>query len=185
MASQVNTRWGLKTTDRQLKKIGRDNLAQYLIEQAEKAIAEVDLIGRAGVPGPTTGACSSIVRLGRATSSRSSSTRPDLDGEGSPTRSRRLLHGKVLDVYRQKEIEFPVKVAMARFMADAATAAPAGPALRPRRPVPLVPAALPPRRALTEEEFPHPVAGQAAGDAARGQPQAVYPQATRRRSTTG
>src|SRR5262249_44726548 len=34
LAHQVNTRWGLKTTDRQLKQLGRDNLAQFLTEQA-------------------------------------------------------------------------------------------------------------------------------------------------------
>src|SRR5205823_6748439 len=43
MAHSVNTRWGLKTTDRQLKQLGRDNLSQYLIEQAEQAVADVDL----------------------------------------------------------------------------------------------------------------------------------------------
>src|SRR5262249_29174302 len=31
MSNQVNKRWGLKTTDRQLKQIGRDELAQHLI----------------------------------------------------------------------------------------------------------------------------------------------------------
>src|SRR5262249_3023979 len=45
MANQVNKRWSLKTTDRQLKQIGRDELAQHLIEDAEKSIAEVDLTG--------------------------------------------------------------------------------------------------------------------------------------------
>src|SRR5262249_20269139 len=35
-----------------------------------------------------------------------------------PDEIKRLLHSKVLDLYHQKEAEFPVKVAMARFMAD-------------------------------------------------------------------
>ncbi len=43
MAGRVNTLWGLKFTDRQLKQIGRDDLAGVIMEQAEKAVAEVDL----------------------------------------------------------------------------------------------------------------------------------------------
>src|SRR5262249_37144308 len=48
MAHQVNTRWGLKLNDRELKRIGRDNVAQHLTELAEKAIGDVDL--SAGAP---------------------------------------------------------------------------------------------------------------------------------------
>src|SRR5262249_62162813 len=33
LAGQVNKRWELKTTDRQLKQIGRDSLAEFLTEQ--------------------------------------------------------------------------------------------------------------------------------------------------------
>src|SRR5207244_1048550 len=43
LSHTVNTRWGLKTTDRALKQVGKDNLSQHLIEQAEAAVAEVDL----------------------------------------------------------------------------------------------------------------------------------------------
>jgi preprotein translocase subunit SecA len=45
MANAVNTRWSLKTTDHQLKQVGRDKLEQFLIEQAEKSVSEVDLSG--------------------------------------------------------------------------------------------------------------------------------------------
>src|SRR5206468_1525084 len=45
LAGRVNNRYGLKTTDRDLKKIGRDNLAAHLAELAEKSLASVDLSG--------------------------------------------------------------------------------------------------------------------------------------------
>src|SRR5204863_2733165 len=48
MAHQVNTRWGLKLNDRELKKIGRENLPQNLTEFAEQAVNAVDL--SAGAP---------------------------------------------------------------------------------------------------------------------------------------
>src|SRR5262249_5381021 len=38
--------------------------------------------------------------------------------EKAPDEIKSLLHGKVMELYHQKEIEFPVKVAMARFMAE-------------------------------------------------------------------
>ena len=51
MAGRVNTLWSLKFTDRQLKQIGRDDLAGVIMEQAEKAVAEVDLTRGASVFG--------------------------------------------------------------------------------------------------------------------------------------
>src|SRR5262249_32957511 len=43
LSGTVNARWGLKTTDRQLKQLGKDKLAEYLIPEAEKALAAVEL----------------------------------------------------------------------------------------------------------------------------------------------
>ena len=65
-----------------------------------------------------------------------------------------------MELYRQKEIEFPVRVAMARFMADQQAAAPARPALQPRGPVPLGGHALSGRlrERLERGGLPHPVA---------------------------
>lgn len=42
-AKFMNASWGLNLQARDLKKIGRDNLAEYLIEQAHKAIRTIDL----------------------------------------------------------------------------------------------------------------------------------------------
>ncbi len=43
LAKFANTRWGLNLRDRDLKKIGRDDVAEFLIEEAHKAIDRVDL----------------------------------------------------------------------------------------------------------------------------------------------
>jgi preprotein translocase subunit SecA len=123
MASQANNRWGLKLTDRELKKVGRDNLAQFLTEQAEKAIAEVDLSGGQAFLADTWGVHSIVdwvrnkfgIKLDLA----------QLEGQ-DPDEILALVRGQVLGVYRQREIEFPVKVAMARYMSDRGHSGPAG-----------------------------------------------------------
>jgi preprotein translocase subunit SecA len=43
MAKLAETKWGAKIKDRDLKKIGRDNVAEYLLDIARKAIQAVDL----------------------------------------------------------------------------------------------------------------------------------------------
>jgi preprotein translocase subunit SecA len=117
LANQANTRWGLKTTDRQLKQMGKDNLAQYLMEEAEKAVAAIDLTeGRAFLE-PDWGlrSTSDWARL----KFQIKLPLEMLEGK-TPEAIKSLLHTKVMELYRQKEIEFPVKLAMARFMADRA-----------------------------------------------------------------
>jgi preprotein translocase subunit SecA len=52
-------------------------------------------------------------------------TLEELDGK-TAEEIKPLLHGKVMELYHQKEVEFPVKVAMARFMADQRQAAQGG-----------------------------------------------------------
>ena len=43
LATFAQTRWGLKVTDRDLKKWGRDHVAEHLIDQAREAIHRLDL----------------------------------------------------------------------------------------------------------------------------------------------
>jgi preprotein translocase subunit SecA len=43
MAKLAETKWGIKVHDRELKKIGRDNVGEYLLDMARKAIQAVDL----------------------------------------------------------------------------------------------------------------------------------------------
>src|SRR5205823_14164713 len=115
LSHQMNTRYGLSTNDRQLKQLGKDNVAQYLIDQAEKAVAAIDLSGGRAYLEPEWGlrSVSDWARL-KFQIKLEPTDLPDKSGE----EIRALLHGKVMDLYRQREMDFPVKVAIARFMAE-------------------------------------------------------------------
>jgi preprotein translocase subunit SecA len=115
LSHQANTRYGLSTNDRQLKQIGKDDLGQYLIDEAEKAIERVDLSEGRSYLEPDWG-LRSICDWARL-KFQIKMTPAELSELG-PEEIKARLHAKVLELYRQKEIEFPVKVAMARFMAE-------------------------------------------------------------------
>jgi len=123
MAHFVHTRWGLKYNDRQLKQIGRDNLAQQLIEEAEKTVADVELAAGQEFLEANWG-LRSICDWARH-KFQMDLTPDQLEGKEADA-IKELLHAKMLEIYRQKEIEFPVKVGMARFMADRAQQAAGG-----------------------------------------------------------
>src|SRR5262249_27247887 len=42
LSKWANARWGLNTNDRELKKIGRDGVSDYLLERAQEAIERAD-----------------------------------------------------------------------------------------------------------------------------------------------
>jgi preprotein translocase subunit SecA len=123
MANQVNTRWGLKTTDRQLKQVGRDNLAQFLTDLAEKSLAAVDLGKGAAYLEADWGRkslCDWVYHKFQIKLDPAGLADKDAGAIGE------LIVQEVRKVYRQKELEFPVKIGMARFMSDRQHAAPAG-----------------------------------------------------------
>jgi preprotein translocase subunit SecA len=115
LANQVNKRWGLKTSDRQLKQLGKDNLIEFLTAEAGKAIDEVDLSGGRDFLADDWGLRSVCdwarlkfgIRL----------TPEELSGK-SEEDIKAILHRNIMALYRQKEIEFPVRVAMAQFMSE-------------------------------------------------------------------
>jgi preprotein translocase subunit SecA len=123
LAGQVGKRYGIKTTDRQLKQIGKDDLAQHLIDQAEKTVADVDLSGGQALLGEDWGRRSlcdwARVKFGLKID-------PEALKDKSEIQVREFLHEQVLENYRQKETEFPIKVGMARFMAEKASPMPGG-----------------------------------------------------------
>ncbi|HZU37892.1 MAG TPA: SEC-C metal-binding domain-containing protein, partial [Gemmataceae bacterium] len=115
MSQLANTRWGLKTTDRQLKQIGRDEISTFLIEQAEASINAVDLSEGAVFLEDDWG-LRSIADWARL----KFGIRLDVEQlkDQQPDAIQALLHKKFTALYQQKEIEFPVRVGMARFMSD-------------------------------------------------------------------
>jgi preprotein translocase subunit SecA len=119
LSDAANKRWGLKTTDRQFRQMGKDDLSTYLIAEAEKAVAAVDLSGGAAFLDAKWG-LKSLSDWARAKFGLK--LEPTDLGEKNGAELHTMIHKQVMALYRQKEIEFPVKVGMARFMAERAGA---------------------------------------------------------------
>ncbi|MGH7224899.1 MAG: preprotein translocase subunit SecA, partial [Gemmataceae bacterium] len=115
LSNQVNARWSLKTNDRQLRQIGKDNMADYLREQANKCIAETDLNEGHAFLEPSWGV-RSLCDWARLKFQTKLSPQ-ELAGKDE-AELKKVLHDAVRTLYRQREIEFPVRTAMARFMSD-------------------------------------------------------------------
>jgi preprotein translocase subunit SecA len=122
MAERVNKMWGLKATDRQLKKIGRDDVSEFLIKEASKVVDEIDLSKGRVYLEPDWGIrelCSWLERKFEV------KIKPEqIDPERPQEELRQMLVEEVRKLYHVKEVEFPVTVAMARFMSDRGGAGP-------------------------------------------------------------
>lgn len=117
MAHAANTRWGLKLTDRQLKQLGRDKLAQHIIELAEAWLLKVDLSAGKEFLEPGWG-LRSLCDWARLKFQLN--VKPDsLEGKGAAEITE-ILAQRVREIYKQKETELPVKAAMHQFMAEKA-----------------------------------------------------------------
>jgi len=118
MARLVNAKYGLKFKDADLKKVGRDNLSQFLVEHATRAFNDVELSEGARFLDRAWGVSSlcdwtnNKFRIGLT---------PELVGTKDETEAKALILEKVQAAYREKEIQFPVQVAMSSFMAEKAT----------------------------------------------------------------
>jgi preprotein translocase subunit SecA len=115
MANAMNSRYGLKLTDRQLKQIGRDNLSQYLIAEAEKSLAGIDLAAGEPYLKPDWGLRS---ECDWARIKFQVKVDPSQLAEKPAAVLKELLLTQIKGLYHQKEIEFPVQLGMARFMSD-------------------------------------------------------------------
>jgi preprotein translocase subunit SecA len=123
LANMVNSRWGLKTTDRQLKQLGKDNLVEYLTAEANKAIEALDL--SEGKPFlESDWGLRSLCDWARLKFQIKLSAE-ELTGKGEGD-IRALLKARVLELYHQKEVEFPVTVAMSQYMSDRHPGGPSG-----------------------------------------------------------
>jgi preprotein translocase subunit SecA len=117
LSDAVNKRWGLKTTDRQFRQMGKESLSTYIIAEAEKTVAAVDLSAGEAFLDASWG-LKSLADWARAKFGLKID--PAELTEKSTADLHTLIHRQVMALYRQKEIEFPVKVGMARFMAEKA-----------------------------------------------------------------
>ena len=153
LAGQMSRTYELKLTDRDLKKIGRDELPGWLIEKAEEQIQKVDLSDGAKYLQSDWGIRSVCdwVRL----KFRIEIPAEELAGQAED-QVQAVIREKVRALYRQKEIEFPVQAAVAQFLGDKAPDG-RGSALRPGGYVRLVPCAISGLgRRTVRGRFPHP-----------------------------
>ena len=123
LANQVNKLWNVKTSDRELKKIGKDEMSEFLREKGLNYVREVDLSEGAPFLDQNWG-LRSLCDWARLKFSIKL-TPEELTGK-SEEQLRDILHKAILALYRQKEIEFPVTAAMQRFMSDRGNTAPGG-----------------------------------------------------------
>lgn len=117
LCNQVNVRWGLKTSDRQLKQIGKDGLADYLKELGRTAVESIDLSEGQPYLEKDWGV-RSLCDWARLKFQIKIAPEELADLKDSEIEA--LVHQRVMDLYRQKEIAFPVMAAMLRHMADRA-----------------------------------------------------------------
>jgi preprotein translocase subunit SecA len=115
LSSAVNTRWGLKTTDAELRKFSKDDLLDYLAEPAAKTLDSIDLTEGEAFLQPNWGirALADWVRL-----KFQITIEPDqIQGKREAALVDTILD-RLLQLYRDKDIEFPVKAALQRFMSE-------------------------------------------------------------------
>jgi len=110
----ANVRYGLNTNDRELKKIGRDELPNYLLERAREAVGRLDFSALDIFTNEKYGQRSLCGWLHQQFTLEMS---PD-DFSDNVDQAIELIRGKIEEIYREKEIGFPVAVGMTNFMAE-------------------------------------------------------------------
>ena len=115
MSRALNARYGLKTTEKDLKKIPPQELTERLVKQAEASVKAVDLTDGQRFLTRTYGEESLADWLRQKFAVK-------LPVEELTAKSdrelKRFLVEKVREAYRNKDLEFPVRVAMQHHMSD-------------------------------------------------------------------
>jgi preprotein translocase subunit SecA len=115
MANVLRSRWRVETNDRELRKIGRDNLAEVMLERAKSALSKVDLRDGAPMLNPDYGR-----QVGVRWLKDKFGVLLDLD-EICRLEPARVIEKAVAEGYRhydQKEATYPLIAAMTRFAKD-------------------------------------------------------------------
>ncbi len=118
LSRALSTRYGIKKNDRELQKIGRDSLAEFVLAEAEKAILATDLSAGQRFLEKNYGA-ESLVDWARQKFGLKLSVTDAADKDAAELTT--YLRAKVREAYRQKDIEFPVQVGMHMYLPEKTT----------------------------------------------------------------
>ncbi len=112
LAKACNTRWHLSVRDRDLKRVGRDNVDEFLIEKARAALLKTDLEEGARFLAPDFGtqtACAWVLhKFGIELA-------PDEVCDLEPAPFKQLVLDRAQAAYDQREIEYPVMAGLYHF----------------------------------------------------------------------
>ncbi|MBY0457733.1 MAG: SEC-C domain-containing protein, partial [Gemmataceae bacterium] len=111
----MNARYDLKLAEKDLRKVAPDKIAEHLVERAENAVKAVNLADGGRFLARTYGA-DALADWCRQKFGVKVTADEILARSGDDLTD--FLFRKVKDAYRQKDLEFPVRVAMHNFMAD-------------------------------------------------------------------
>lgn len=117
LSKWANARWGLNTNDRELKKLGRDGLHEYLLERAQEAIERADFSPVRGFLAEDFGRQSLSSWLAHQ---YTLNIAPEKFAGLPNDEVVELIFGEVKKLYEQKEVDFPVAVGMSRFLSEQA-----------------------------------------------------------------
>jgi len=117
LASFVNARWKLSVNDRDLKRAGRNDVAEWLQQRVSEAIAKADLRDGERFLAPDFG----VVTARSWTDWRFGIELQDEDlaeiigNEPDPEAFKEIVREKAREAYQRREIEYPVLVGLAHF----------------------------------------------------------------------
>jgi preprotein translocase subunit SecA len=112
LASFANARWKTSLRDRDLKRIGRDQVDEYLVEQAREAIQRIDLSEGARFLANDFGVRSAC---GWTEWRFGATLDPAEVGTLEVNDFRKLVEKKAREIYAEREIVYPVIVGLAHF----------------------------------------------------------------------
>jgi preprotein translocase subunit SecA len=119
LASFANARWKLSVNDRDLKRVGRDGVAEYLQEKAADAIQRIDLTEGGRFLAADFGLRSACGwtewRFGAPLAADDLAACERSGGDAAAFRE--IVKRKAREVYASREIEYPVLVGLAHFTA--------------------------------------------------------------------
>jgi len=115
LARRLNARYGLKLADRELRQQGPESLSTFFIEKAGGSIEAIDLEEGTKYLAEDWGRRSIVDWVNQKFMLK---VTIDELADKSAKQIQELLHAKVMDQYRLREIEFPLTVAMANYMAE-------------------------------------------------------------------